>query len=217
VISDADRLPEEKLGVNSEVHLKYPKIQVLGFDLSGQFPFLDDMGFWIEAAAIFPERMPLTFVFPAIPGIMPEAREVEGTSVEDRPFLKATLGLDYSFNQYVFILVQYIHGMINDFGAGNMNNILLAGIDVKLWSDRILLRLFALLQLDFLDEALGGEPWDEWRDQISGNLFPMFRINPWGNLDLDLGAVVPLGSRESYFGQPATGTTEVFLRARASF
>lgn len=212
-VNDPDGSPT----IGSNVTLAYPRMQALGFDMSGQVPFLDDMGFWLEGAVMFPERMPLTFAFPPLPPILPTETVFEGSSVLDRPFLKLTVGLDYSFNQYFFLLVQFIHGMINEFGAGNMSNILLAGLDVKLWSDRILLRLFGLIQLDFLDEAISGQPFGDWEDQLSGNLFPMLRLNPWGNLDFDLGAVIPLGSRGSYFGQPATGTTEVFLRARASF
>lgn len=198
--------------IESVSTLVYPRMQVLGFDLNGQLSFLDDLGFWVEGAVIFPERVGLSFAFPPELGI-----EFVGTAVDDRPFLKLTAGIDYSFNEYVFLNVQYVRGMMNDFGATRMNNFLVAGLDLKFWSERILFRLFGLLQLDWLGEGFRGRPYEEWEDQISGMLFPMLRINPWGSIELDLGAIIPLGSRDSYFGQPATGATTVFLRARASF
>lgn len=104
---------------------------------------------------------------------------------------------------------------MNDFGATGLNNFIVAGLDLKFWSERILIRLFTLLQLDWLDEI--GDPYEEWKEELSANLFPMFRINPWGAVAIDLGAIIPLGPRSSYFGQPATGATTIFLRARAAF
>jgi hypothetical protein len=202
--------------IDSVSTLVYPRMHVLGFDINGQLSFLDDLGFWIEGAVIWPERVGLAFAF-AEGGFLPDGLEITGTAVDDTPFLKLTVGFDYSFNQYVFLNVQYVRGIMNDFGATRLNNFIVAGVDLKFWSDRILIRLFGLLQLDWLDEGFRGRPFDEWRDEISGNLFPMFRINPWGSVDIDLGAIVPLGSRDSFFGQPATGSTEVFFRARAAF
>lgn len=201
--------------IESTSTLVYPRMQVFGFDINGQIPFLDDLGFWVEGAVIFPDRVPLVFAF-GESLLLPQGLTFEGTAVDDRPFLKLTVGIDYSFNQYVFMNVQYVRGFMNDFGATNLNNFIVAGVDIKLWNDRILFRLFGLLQLDWLDEDLD-RPFREWSDQISANLFPMFRINPWGSTELDLGAVIPIGSRDSYFGQPATGPVTMFLRARAAF
>jgi hypothetical protein len=142
---------------------------------------------------------------------------IEGTAVEGRPFLKLTIGIDYSFDEHVMLFTQYVRGMINEFGASALSNILFVGLDLKFWSDRILIRLVGLMQMDWLDDAFQGESYSSWDDQISANLFPMLRINPWGAVEIDLGAIILIGSDGSYFGQRATGSTEVFLRARAAF
>ena len=169
------------------------------------------VGDWIEAAVIFPERVGLSFNMPDV------GLEIEGTAVESRPFLKLVLGLDYSFNEHVMIIAQYVRGMINEFGAHSLSNILFVGLDLKFWSDRILIRLVGLMQLDWLDDAFQGDPYESWEDQLSANLFPMVRINPWGAVEIDIGAIIPIGHEDSYFGQRATGATTVFLRARAAF
>lgn len=216
VMARADTVFTDEGTVGSDVTLVYPRMQAFGFDINGQIPWLDDMGFWVEGAVIFPERVGMVFSLPIAGGV-----DIEGTSIEDRPFLKLTAGIDYAFNANIFLNVQYVRGMINEFGASKLNNFLVIGFDLKFWSDRILLRLFTLLQLDFLsprDPTESDEWWTPWREErLSANLFPMLRINPWGSIEADLGAIIPIGSEESFFGQPATGATTIFLRARAAF
>lgn len=213
VMARADAFATEDGLIGSDVTLIYPRMQAFGFDINGQISWLDDMGFWIEGAVVFPERVGLAFDLSQVGFPI----SFNGTSIEDRPFLKLTAGIDYSFNEHVMLIVQYVRGMINEFGASQLNNFLVAGVDLNFWSNRILFRLFSLLQLDWIGDAARGEPRSVWRNSLSANLFPMLRISLWGGIEADLGAVIPIGNAESYFGQPATGATTIFLRARAAF
>lgn len=213
VMSRADAFATEEGMIGSNVTLIYPRMQAFGFDINGQISFLDDMGFWIEGAVIFPERVGLAFDLSQVGFPI----SFHGTSIEDRPFLKLTAGIDYSFNEHVMLIAQYVRGMINEFGASQLNNFLVVGFDFNFWSNRILFRLFSLVQLDWIRDAAEGEPRRQWRDNVSANLFPMLRVSLWGSVQADLGAVIPIGHEESFFGQPATGATTIFLRARAAF
>ena len=130
--------------------------------------------------------------------------------------MKLTMGFDHSIGEHIFVDVQYVHGFIAEFGAERLNNYLVAGFDLKLWNERILIRLFTILQLDWLDEAFSGEPYDNWRDQISANIRPTFRINPWGSVLIDLPAIIPFGGRGSYFEEPRAGTTTIILKVAAT-
>jgi hypothetical protein len=210
VMSRADTVFTEQGTIGSDITLTYPRMQAFGFDINGQIPWLDDLGFWIEGAVIFPERVGMVFSLPIGGGT-----EINGTAVEDRPFLKLTVGIDYSFNENAMLIVQYVRGMVNQFGAHTLSDILVVGLDLKFWSDRILLRLFSLVTLDWMACDRGDDAC--WDAGLSANIFPMLRINPWGSIELDVGAIVPIGHESSFFGQPATGATEVFLRARAAF
>jgi hypothetical protein len=227
-------LAEDDEHWNTTVTMTYPRMHVFGFDVNGQISWLGDMGFWFEGAVMFPERVPLR-VSTYGPPLFPQARLSEGTAVESRPFFKWTLGFDHSLGEHVWIDVQWVHGFIDDFGATQLNDFLVAGLEVKLWSDRLLLRFFGLLQLDWIDDAIRGDPYGH---ELSASLRPSIRLNPWGSIELEVGAMIPLGGAErewpagsadsalsneapygggrSYFGDPTSGSTTVYLRVRAA-
>jgi hypothetical protein len=216
VIADTTiTLDEDLLHMHTDVVMRYPRMQVLGFDINGQASWLGEMGYWIEGAVIFPEEMALNFVTDLRPVTL-EPQETTGRVIDSRPFLKLTMGFDYSIGENIFVDVQYVHGFIDEFGATRLNNYLVAGFDLKLWNERLLIRLYTILQMDWLDEALQGEPFDNWRDQLSVNLRPLIRLNPWGSVLIDLGAILPYGGRYSYFGQPRAGASTIYLRIQAT-
>ncbi len=201
--------------LHTDVVMRYPRMQVLGFDINGQASFLGDMGYWIEGAIIFPEEMALTFVTDLRP-LAYEPDEVVGRVIDGRPFFKLTMGFDHSIGEHMFVDVQYVRGFMDEFGAGRLNNYLVAGFDLKLWNERLLIRLFTIIQMDWLDEALRGEPYDNWRDQISVNIRPLIRLNPWGSVLIDVGAILPYGGAGSYFGEPRSGSTTLYLKVQAT-
>jgi hypothetical protein len=209
----ATRFAEDELHILTDVTMRYPRMHVLGFDINGQLSFLRDMGFWVEGAVFFPDGLPLTFATDLPPL---STGETVGTVVDDRPFLKLTVGFDHSIGEHMFVDVQYVHGFIDELGAGNMNNYLVAGFDLKLWNERILIRLFTILQLDWIDDLFQGESSDSWEDQISVSIRPLIRINPWGSVLIDLAGIFPYGRNNSYFGEPGAGSTTIALRVSAS-
>lgn len=217
VISEvANVLDDDGEHMHTDVTMRFPRMQVLGFDINGQIAALGHMGFWFEGAVIWPERLPFVLTTEMGP-LTPQGPIVsEGTAIDDRPFFKFTLGFDHSLGEHVFIDVQWVHGFIDDFGVNNLNNFLVAGFDLKLWSERILIRCFALLQLDWIPEAFQGRPYEEWRDGLSASIRPTFRIVPWSSVELELGAMIPFGGRGAYFERPRSGSTTVFFRVRAS-
>ncbi len=227
-------LAEDDEHWNTSVTMIYPRMHVFGFDINGQISWLGDMGYWFEGAIIYPERVPLE-VSTFGPPLFAQERLTVGTAVEPRPFFKWTLGFDHSLGEHVWIDVQWVHGFMDDFGATHLNDFLVAGLEVKLWSDRLLLRFFGLLQLDWIDDAFRGDPYSH---ELSASLRPSIRLNPWGSVELEVGAMIPMGGYEtewetgsedsalhseapygggrSYFGSPTGGSTTVYLRVRAS-
>lgn len=191
-------LPEGRTGcVNTAVRVAYPRMQAVGFDVAGQIGFLDDAGFRFEGAVVFPEEA--LFVVDN-PDPFPD---LSGHAVEDRPFFKATLGLDYTFTRDIFVLLMYVHGMTDEFGAHALGDYLVAGGDFKFFNQKLLLRVFGLVQLS--------------ADHPSISLLPMLQWNPWSSMEMELGALWLWGDDRSKFGQPAAGDTTLFFRSRVRF
>jgi hypothetical protein len=115
-------------------------MHVYGFNMAGEIPFdklaeaLNSIGYRIEAALIVPRRTTLQLtneqiVFPSI-GITEQAGEYdyEGdgtpggtrpTVTEDTPFGKWAVGLDYTFFENLYINLQWVHGLPDEYGAGD--------------------------------------------------------------------------------------------------
>jgi hypothetical protein len=214
------------LGVETEVALAYPRKQVVGFDLAGQLPFLDDVGMWVEGALVFPERTEMSF---DVTRVAPGAEVIVGPVVESTPFLKWVAGMDYSINEYLFVTGQFIHGFPDEFGAHALHDYWVAGGDVKLWQERFAFRLFVIGQVPYEDDDL---PLDEDGDgrvesfaggatndgTIAGYaLNPSITVRPMDGLELVLGSYLLLGHAESKLGMDGAGPSLAYLRARASF
>jgi hypothetical protein len=212
--------------VETDVELVYPGQQVLGFSLAGQLPFLDDAGFWLEGALVFPEQIEMSF---DVTEVAPGSRVIVGDVVQKRPFYKYTIGSDYTVNDHLFITGQFIHGFIDEFGAHSLHDYWVAGADIKFLQERLLIRLFALGQLPYEDDDA---PLDDdgdgqvesfargaTRDGTIGSLvlLPQVTAKPLDGLELTVGSYFLLGHKESKFGQAAAGPSLAFFRARASF
>jgi hypothetical protein len=127
----------------TDITLHYPKMHVYGLNLAGEFnPFklfdgsseLGGIGYRLEGALVVPQqaRMKVTadeiniggFVVPAgeydYDGDgRPGARQ-QPLVVEDDPFLKWTLGLDYTFGTSGFYMnAMWVHGLADEYGAGD--------------------------------------------------------------------------------------------------
>lgn len=128
--ADYDRLAANEAAVGpctkgvlaSDVVLTYPRMHVLGFNMTGEFK----VGYRFEFAMVFPERVDLKVVqhnikFPLAPEQDGPYNfgETNGNVIDGRPFAKWTLGLDYSFGPHVYLNAQWVHGFPDEFGAGD--------------------------------------------------------------------------------------------------
>jgi len=117
--------------IANEVVLEYPRQQVLGVNLTGEIPILgsESIGYRFEAAMTFPEKMraeiELTDVqvanFPAQNGPYDYVAPDGGLPVvyDDAPFLKWTLGVDYTLTRELYLNAMWVHGFVDEFGAGD--------------------------------------------------------------------------------------------------
>lgn len=233
--------------------LVYPKMDVLGVEMAGSIEKLGGLGYWIEGAVIFPGEVGLGFYDGITPGgVKPfqytqnpatgtyfrDTRTVgsiaeTATVVERTPFAKATVGIDYNIKGRVYFNIQYVHGFIDEFGAGRaarprtnaidinekprvesrIGDYVVAGLDIKMLGDRLLLRLFGVYKLPSFE--LTTKMWDDYAP--TGVLFPQIAWTVWDATELSIGGFVMLGDRSTKFGDAAAGASEIFARARVSF
>ena len=237
-----------------KTQLVYPREDVIGLELAGSIEKLGGLGYWMEAALYLPGKVdlavydqvtspptvkPMEYVYDDVIGryvryIRPAGTTVERPVVIDNtPFVKATVGADYTIGGRVYLNVQYVHGFIDEFGAGRIarprkdaNNIkeeprvesrigdyIVAGVDVKTLSERLLFRLFGVIKVPSIDLASG--LWDDY--EPTGVLFPQIVWTVYDATELMLGGFVMLGNRSTKFGDPAAGGTELFLKGKVSF
>jgi hypothetical protein len=194
---DGTAMPTDEPGgcVDTLVGLGYPRIHVFGFDVAGQIPFLDDAGYRLEGAVVWPEKTEFLATTPV--------GDIKGTVVDGRPFFKATLGLDYTFARDIFAIVMLVHGMVDELGPQWVGDYAVVGMDFRFFNEKLLLRLFGIASLT--------------SDHPGGVIYPLLQWNPWSLMELEAGALVMLGDDRSKFGQTAAGPSTVFLRSRVRF
>jgi len=165
---------------------------------------------------------------------------VRSTVIPSTPFLKLTIGGDMSIGSHVYVNFQYIHGFIDEFGAGTavhprlhpndpytalrfdgrIGDYIVAGVDVHLFSDRLLGRLFAVAKLPSIlyDTNPDGTSNVHFEDyKFTGVLFPQLIWSVWEATELTLGAFLFLGGRDTKFGDPAAGASELFLKCKFTY
>jgi len=114
--------------------LTYGRQHVLGFNWAGEadmFGWLHKsfkpIGYWLEFAAVFPERLDIELYNEEIDfgivvqpeGEYPYPNGSRPTIIDGRPFLKWTLGADYTFNRHMYMNTQWVHGFVDEYGAGD--------------------------------------------------------------------------------------------------
>ncbi len=149
-----------------------------------------------------------------------------GTVIPSDPFLKLTAGIDFTWNKYLYSNLQYVYGFIDEFGAGQqcyarnkvdfgdyrcearIGHYLVVGSDLKLFSDQLLIRLFGAFKVPQVGDQ---DP------KFTAVLFPQIAWAVWDATELSVGAFVFLGDRDTKFGDPAAGASEIFLKARFTY
>lgn len=177
----------------TDVELVYPRVWVVGMDMATSLDFLWGTGLWAEVAVTIHDDVNLNI-------------DVNGTKISEKQvkkghFWKAAVGMDNSITKWLYVNVQYLHGFVDEFGASNLGDYLVAGADVKLFNEQMLVRVFTILELT--------EP--------SAILYPALSFKFWPGTELAAGALLHFGSGDSKFGNRVVGPNFVYLTGKYSF
>lgn len=123
----------------TDVTVEYPQMHVYGFNAAGEvnpFKWIDEdingMGYRFEGALVVPQEQRIKVTNDDLPLGIPQAAgeyDYDGDGqpgggrrpvvVENRAFLKWVLGLDYTFGEHVYVNAMWVHGLVDEFGAGD--------------------------------------------------------------------------------------------------
>jgi hypothetical protein len=150
----------------------FPEMQVLGFDFAGEFR---SVGFWGETALFFPEEIKI------------------GSNVilSDEPYLKYTIGMDYTFDSGIYLEAQYVRGFFTERGRDDLSTFLLVGIEKNFLNDDLTLSLTG---------GPGVKDLNEIKDSYGTALVPEISYRPYDNLELTMGMYLFGGKSGNLFG-----------------
>lgn len=119
----------------SNISLTYPRMEVIGINAAGEMNplgWISDkighIGYRLEVAVVLPQRQQVQLYQEAIgiggaivnpAGFYNFNGNTKFTTVESTPFLKWVAGLDYTFNDNFYMNVMWVHGLVDEFGAGD--------------------------------------------------------------------------------------------------
>ena len=240
------------------VDVAFPREDVIGADIGGTIPKLGGMGYWVEGAVVIPQPVAFQLYEETQSGNRFDDRfhvNDKGVVVQDHilvkpdgtygapvtgvrpyvntgtPYLKLTIGGDYSINEHIYLNVQYAHGFFDEFGTGlqyrsdpsspdgwrkeqRIGDYIIAGADMKFVSDTLKIRLFGVLKVPSVD-LFHGFTFDEWK--ATGVVYPQISYQVWDGTELAAGAFLFLGDHSTKFGDAAAGASEVFFKARFQY
>lgn len=198
-----------RVDVAYQAEVIYPRIQVAGLDFAYSAEWLLDIGIVGELAVIFPEQV--NFGLRAYQGNT-KLFEASSVNVAPAPFIKATLGLDYTFTKWLYMNVMYVRGFFDEFNDKyGVHNYVVATAELKFKSDSILLRLAGILNVDDLSNV--ANPQLTWvitpgLEALAGAFIFGGSPNPTDPYDY---------AARSKFGQRAAGRSFAYLKMRFTF
>jgi hypothetical protein len=186
--------------VDIEMELGYPRMHIVGFDLAGT---LWSVGAWGEMAIFIPEEVTLTTDLSAL-GMGTE----QSIALDDAPYAKYVIGMDYTFTNGVYLNAQYLHGFIHERSNEELGDYLMLGVEWTRPDGRLILRPFVggLEIRDFTD--LG--------DSYGAVFSPEIVFEPVDGVDFSLGYRLIEGAELTTFGKMKE-YDEIFFKVKYSF
>ena len=178
--------PVDSNSVNIHSTLVYPRMSVVGADLSGA---IRTVGVWAEIAVFFPEAVYTTVDMSAL-GL----GQQEVASLPDEHFARYVIGGDYTFAGGLYINAQFIHGFAHELGRDCLHNYVVAGLEKKLRNDTV--KVTAAAAVEIPDSAHPGDNY-----AIIG--MPEIAYYPSDNSEIACGVRVIGEKGQTSFGQLA--------------
>ncbi len=180
-----------------DITFDYLRQHVIGLDIAGE---LLGIGLWGELAVFVPEKLTLVTDMTALG----QGRIEEDTSY----YVKALVGLDYTFVNGIYINLQYAHGFPYENSSDDLGNYLFLGLEWSLCDDKVLIGPIGVaLEVDDLADLSG-----TWALVVN----PEFSFYPVDAAQLSFGVRWIEGEDGTLFGLWKEHD-EIYFKAKFSF
>jgi len=209
------RLSEKKAIAN--VTLIYPRVHVLGLDFSTSIPGVG-IGVWGEFALTIPTKEINLVLYqngekmeknPLTGDVIPKT-----TVMKNEPYLKATVGLDYTFPGGYYFIVQYMYGFFNQQNVDELHHFAFVTFRKSFLRGRLMVQLTAMGEIDATKDS--GPNKDGLEMGFAGLLNPEIQIKPIDSASIILGGIYARGTTSTTLAL-FQDLAQVYLRARMKF
>lgn len=185
-------------GLTGKVVFGVPRARFLGADM------VTDLGgarLWGEATLVLPERVETTALLEG------EGVVARRLTVDDRPFIRSTVGVDYTFPGGWYGNLQWAHGLFLERGADAVHDYVVGRVEKGFLRDE-------------LEMALGGAveagSWSDPGEDLGWGFFPELTYSPVDNLEWVVGTFLVGGRGASLFGV-WDDADQAYARVKVSF
>jgi len=185
--------------VPDSVLLFFPKMKIVGFDLTGD---IKGIGVWGEAGIFYPEEVILETVISNIPIQKSE------TILKKENYTRFVLGFDYTFKNGIYANVQYLHGFLHERGRENLRNYIVFNFERKFMNDKV--------KFNFLSGGFEFKRAKDVKNNYALIYNPQISYNPIDNLEFTIGVRLIEGKGRTTFGR-LSDRDEIYLKVKYSF
>ncbi len=185
--------------VSVDTVMGFMAVQQVGFDMATD---LWGVGFWAEAAVVIPEGVKTKVCSPLAEG------PVAVQTVSDSPFVKFTVGADYTFPGGFYTNIQYAHGLAHEIDAESVGEYIVGRFHKKFLNDKIQLAL---------NGGYAVPEWSQAADQYGFLINPEFSYKPFDAFELIAGLQVVEGEGAESLFSSLDAADQLYFRAKATF
>lgn len=169
------------ININSE--LIYPKTDIFGFDISGA---IGNVGVWAETAVFYPEKVILV-----TDSTLLGAGIQESVALDDDPYVKYLIGMDYTFTNGQYLNLQYLHGFPYERGD-DLEDYLVLRLESKFKNERLIIPLNLCYEI---------KDTEDLKNNSAVIFAPELVYRPGNNTEYTLGVRLINGSDNTTFGR----------------
>ena len=202
ILNSITATPIDATSLKITSELSFPKLNVIGADLAGEFL---SIGFWGEGAIFLPDEESTLSI--TAPGPQGTPQTEKQTMLKDEAYFKYTVGLDYTFKGGIYINAQYMHGFFHERGQENLQDYIIARVEKEFFDEELKVALSGGLEI---------KEFDDIKNSIGYILVPELTLKPADSIEIVLGIFLLDGKEGTLFGQ-WKDQDQTYLKVKVDF